>query len=208
MEGDWYRQAYPHPRDMRGRRAPEEWMRYNEASFSRDRDWVQGTSEWPRDRGRRESWALGRDRRDDGRAAGRQHPEANFGREDFGSYGREGERSSRRANWGGDEGYGGGASSFGHGGGMTGTAERREGFAGKGPKNYRRSDERIREEINERLTAHPEIDATEIDVQVKEGEVTLTGSVPDRRTKRLAEDAADEVFGVRDVQNQMRVASG
>ena len=39
------------------------------------------------------------------------------------------------------------------------------------------------------------------------GEVTLTGSVPDRHAKRLAEDLAEDVWGVRDVQNQIRVAT-
>jgi HSP20 family molecular chaperone IbpA len=78
-------------------------------------------------------------------------------------------------------------------------------FAGRGPKNWRRSDERITEDINQRLTDHPEIDATDLDVQVKEGEVTLTGTVDERRAKRLAEEIAESVAGVRDVQNQIKV---
>ncbi len=32
-------------------------------------------------------------------------------------------------------------------------------FAGRGPRNYQRSDDRIREDVNERLTADPSIDA-------------------------------------------------
>lgn len=78
-------------------------------------------------------------------------------------------------------------------------------FTGKGPKNWTRSDERIREDVCECLTYHPHIDASEIDVVVKDGEVTLTGVVFDRRTKRLAEDVVEEVRGVRDVHNQIRV---
>ncbi len=35
--------------------------------------------------------------------------------------------------------------------------------------------------------------------------VTLTGNVPSRREKRLAEDIADSVIGVQDVQNQLHV---
>lgn len=77
--------------------------------------------------------------------------------------------------------------------------------AGRGPKGYQRSDDRIREDINERLTQHPDIDATEIDVVVASGEVTLSGTVDHRRTKRLAEDVAEGVSGVRDVHNQIRV---
>ena len=78
-------------------------------------------------------------------------------------------------------------------------------YSGKGPKNWTRSDERIREEVCECLTYHPHIDASEIDVTVKDGEVTLTGSVGDRGSKRLAEDIVEDVRGVRDVHNQLRV---
>ena len=46
---------------------------------------------------------------------------------------------------------------------------------------------------------------SEIDVQVKNGEVTLTGTVDDRQAKRIAEDIAESVSGVHDVHNQIRV---
>jgi len=59
------------------------------------------------------------------------------------------------------------------------------------PKGYRRSDERIQEEINDRLTEHGDIDATEIMVKVNGGVATLTGTVDDRNAKRLAEDLAE-----------------
>jgi len=78
-------------------------------------------------------------------------------------------------------------------------------YTGRGPKNYQRSDERIREDINEQLTRHPDVDATEIDVQVTNCEVTLTGTVDDRHAKRLAEDLAEGVSGVKNVHNQIRV---
>ena len=82
---------------------------------------------------------------------------------------------------------------------------RDRGYAGKGPRAYRRSDERICEDVNEALTRHPGVDATDVTVTVKDCEVTLTGTVSDRRAKRAAEDAADSVAGVIDVQNQLRV---
>src|ERR1044071_1427135 len=56
-------------------------------------------------------------------------------------------------------------------------------FAGKGPKNYLRSDERIEEDINERLTEHSMIDASDIEVAVENGEVTLRGYVDRREDK-------------------------
>jgi hypothetical protein len=79
-------------------------------------------------------------------------------------------------------------------------------YFGRGPKGYRRSDERIEEDINERLTQHPFVDATEIVVTVQNGEVQLSGSVEDRNAKRIAEDIAESVSGVKDVHNQIRVS--
>jgi len=77
--------------------------------------------------------------------------------------------------------------------------------AGRGPKGYQRSDERIQEDLSEHLTQHSEIDASEIEIRVSKGEVTLTGTVDDRRTKRLVEDIAESISGVKDVTNQIRV---
>ncbi|WP_207456425.1 BON domain-containing protein [Azospirillum sp. SYSU D00513] len=76
---------------------------------------------------------------------------------------------------------------------------------GRGPRGYTRSDERIREDINDRLTDDPYIDATEVDVSVSGGEVTLSGTVDHRDAKRRAEDIAESVSGVRHVQNNLRV---
>jgi len=79
-------------------------------------------------------------------------------------------------------------------------------FHGKGPKNWIRSDARIHDEVCEVLAAHPEIDASDVEVVVKDGEVTLDGSVGDRRTKRLAESVLDDVLGLHDVHNRLIIA--
>jgi hypothetical protein len=85
-------------------------------------------------------------------------------------------------------------------------AQVQEHFKGRGPKGYRRSDERIREDVCECLTDDDRVDASRIDVSVKDGEVTLSGSVGSRAEKRRAEDLMDHISGVKDVQNQLRVA--
>jgi hypothetical protein len=84
----------------------------------------------------------------------------------------------------------------------------RQSFVGKGPKNYTRSDERIREDVCDRLSDDDEVDATDITITVREGEVTLEGSVNDRRAKHRAEDIADNVRGVKDVHNRLSARKG
>jgi osmotically-inducible protein OsmY len=81
-------------------------------------------------------------------------------------------------------------------------------YRGRGPRNYRRSDERVRDDINDRLTEHDWLDASDIEVLVVAGEVTLTGTVESRYAKRLAEDIAESVSGVTNVQNNLRVTRG
>lgn len=80
-------------------------------------------------------------------------------------------------------------------------------FAGRGPKGYQRSDERVREDVSDRLMEHPELDASGLEVHVKDGVVTLKGDVDSRWAKRLAEEIAEVVGGVRDVMNQLSVTS-
>jgi osmotically-inducible protein OsmY len=76
---------------------------------------------------------------------------------------------------------------------------------GKGPRGYTRSDERILEDVNERLMDDWELDASEIETAVSDCEVMLNGTVNSRRDKRHAEDIAEDVSGVRHVQNNLRV---
>jgi osmotically-inducible protein OsmY len=78
-------------------------------------------------------------------------------------------------------------------------------YAGRGPKNYRRSDARIMDDVCERLTRHPDIDASDVEVDVKDCIVTLRGHVDSRRTRRLAEEIIDDIPGVTDVKNEITV---
>ena len=78
-------------------------------------------------------------------------------------------------------------------------------FSGKGPSGYRRTDDRIQDDVNERLTWHGYIDATDIHAEVNDGVVTLSGEVNSRREKRMAEDAVENISGVEDVNNQLKI---
>ncbi len=89
----------------------------------------------------------------------------------------------------------------------TSTQRREQGeHRGKGPRGYTRSDERIKEMVCEILTEDAYIDASGIDVEVKNGEVILSGKVADRRTKRMAEDVLDGISGIKDITNQLKVS--
>jgi osmotically-inducible protein OsmY len=88
-------------------------------------------------------------------------------------------------------------------------AERRreQDYRGRGPKGYKRSDSRVQEDVNDRLTDDPHLDASDVEVAVAEGEVTLTGLVDGRQARRRAENLAEQVSGVTYVQNNLRVRS-
>lgn len=98
---------------------------------------------------------------------------------------------------GGDRGSG----AYGHPRGRPG-----EDFRGRGPKNYVRSDERVREDIAERLTFDPQIDAGDIVIDVRDGLVVLTGSVDRRQTRYRVEDLVSSCPGVREVDNRLGIA--
>jgi osmotically-inducible protein OsmY len=101
--------------------------------------------------------------------------------------------------------------SYGSGGSSWSQRDDRGGmgwFSGRGPKGYQRSDSRINEDVCDRLCDSPDIDATDVEVNVANGEVTLTGSVSDRNQKRRAEDLIEQISGVREVHNNLRVSTG
>jgi len=82
------------------------------------------------------------------------------------------------------------------------------GHRGKTPRGYTRSDERIREELCERLTEDDHIDPSEVNVSVRDGVVTLDGSVEQRWIKHNIEDMAEACPGVKDIVNNLRVTPG
>ena len=81
-------------------------------------------------------------------------------------------------------------------------------YKGVGPRGWRRADERIQDDVAERLAHDPGVDASDVEVTVTDGEVVLQGSVDARTQRRRAEDLAWSCDGVRDVQNRLRVRPG
>ncbi|RQR86536.1 MULTISPECIES: BON domain-containing protein [unclassified Burkholderia] len=143
----------------------------------------------------------------------------NRGRTAEGGQGREGAhadqprfRGQHRTGWHGGEGdydaYNGRDQRRADASGLSrfGDAAQREAMRHRrGPKGYTRSDERIREDVCERLAHALDIDVSDVSVQVRDGRVELDGTVPQRWMKHDIEDIADGCMGVRDVENRVRV---
>lgn len=76
---------------------------------------------------------------------------------------------------------------------------------GKGPIGYKRTDERILEDVSDALYRCYEVDASEIEVKVTEGCVYLNGKVDSRISKKIAEMTVDQIPGVLDVRNELTI---
>lgn len=76
-------------------------------------------------------------------------------------------------------------------------------YRGMGPKGFSLSDDRVRDDVCEILARDSEIDASDMEVEVKDGVVYLKGHVDDRQTKRMAELTIENLPGVNDVINQL-----
>jgi hypothetical protein len=130
----------------------------------------------------------------------------NFSGYDFNDYDPGSERFGSRSPVG-QYGQGGMQGSWTQGGAgiQTGGLTRGQ-HSGRGPQGYKRSRDRIMEDVCDILTEHGGIDASNMNVQVDEnGEVTLEGRVTSRVEKRMAEDAIENVPGVTQVHNRLRV---
>ncbi|HEX3864735.1 MAG TPA: BON domain-containing protein [Stellaceae bacterium] len=81
-------------------------------------------------------------------------------------------------------------------------------FRGVGPRGYHRSAERIYEDICDRLTENPFIDASDVEVTVSGGEVVLSGSIDSAISTYQVESIAREAPGVAVVRNNLSVRYG
>jgi osmotically-inducible protein OsmY len=68
------------------------------------------------------------------------------------------------------------------------------------------NDNRIRKNITDRLDDDTDLDASDIEVGVNDGAVTLSGSVDSLWDKRRAEDIAKSAPGVKSVNNKLRAS--
>jgi osmotically-inducible protein OsmY len=218
-------------RDFNDRERGPSWRSGNHPGWGMNEPWGHDDS-WrasgrTSDYGRFGGGGEGRPNQQYGQSYGSRSFGSEYGNQGYGGYG--GQNYGNPSRWsehrGGDEGRwtetagrttlrGIGSASEREGGsslqGWTRSSDeqRRGGFYGKGPRGYTRSDERIREDICDRLSADDEVDASDITVTVAKTEVTLEGSVPDRHSKRRAEDIAESVTGVTEVHNRLRSNKG
>lgn len=81
-----------------------------------------------------------------------------------------------------------------------------EGNAGPRPDDHRALDERIRQDVDERLTQHCGTDTSHIIVEVRNRHVILKGTVASSRNVREAIDLVKQIPGVKNVESQLRVA--
>lgn len=77
--------------------------------------------------------------------------------------------------------------------------------AGRPAKAYVRPDSAIREDVCECMAGDPLLDSSAIDVQVEEGDVTLTGTVAEQSELHRAESVAEQVHGVKTVHNLLEI---
>ena len=75
-------------------------------------------------------------------------------------------------------------------------------------RRQRRSDEELKEEVEEALFYDTWVDADAITVEVSEGIVTLKGELPDFDEVRYATDDAWDVDGVRGVRSELTIRRG
>ena len=88
---------------------------------------------------------------------------------------------------------------------MARMEDRREQSGERRVAQRRRPDETLASELREILTKDPELDATEIEVEVEGGAVTLSGVVDSSDARLLAEELVETVTGVREVHNNLKV---
>jgi osmotically-inducible protein OsmY len=145
-----------------------------------DRGEQWNREEWRRDEGEQQDWGIRRYRDRDQR--GRSAEYDGYGGGGYGGYAgrREGGYGEQRGAWSqrvydaderDDDRSGAvyravGGSGMGYGNASQARPSRRSGYSRRGPKGYTRSDDRIREDVCDRLSLADDVDASDISVTV------------------------------------------
>jgi hypothetical protein len=79
-------------------------------------------------------------------------------------------------------------------------------YYGLGPKGYKRSDMRLKDEACLLMNQDPILDSTNIQIDVLNNVIYLRGIVDSRRDKKRAEVLVEDIYGIEDVQNQLKIA--
>jgi hyperosmotically inducible protein len=72
--------------------------------------------------------------------------------------------------------------------------------------NKPKSDDQIRDNVMVKLANDPDVKGAALDVESKDGVVTIKGRVPNQRAKDKAPRVAKKVKGVKSVDNQITVS--
>jgi osmotically-inducible protein OsmY len=67
------------------------------------------------------------------------------------------------------------------------------------------ADEKVQRDVLDEMHWDPQIEPTDVGVEVSEGVVTLTGVVPSHKMRRAASEAALRIYGVRGIVNHIEV---
>jgi osmotically-inducible protein OsmY len=82
-----------------------------------------------------------------------------------------------------------------------------ERHAGKGPKGWSSNDS-ILAQVNEALYLHPAVDASDIDTRLEDDALVLSGHVQTLQQKKMAERIVENISGIKDVRNEIKIRPG
>lgn len=210
-QGD-YGQSGSYARDFQGaqHRGFEGQTAYRQQGGLGPRDWGHGADDY-----RMNDYGRSFDREGQGNQGGRGQGSYGQSQHEMGNYGGgHGNFGTQSGNYGGMGSYGSRGGNYDNQGYSQGNYGSQGTYGSQGdggrsqfraPKGYTRSDDRIREDICDRLGTLSGVDPSEVEVAVRDGEVTISGTVRERWQKHQIENTADAISGVKDVHNQLRV---
>ncbi|MGE3609426.1 MAG: BON domain-containing protein [Bacteriovoracaceae bacterium] len=83
--------------------------------------------------------------------------------------------------------------------------DKRNLYYGVGPKDWKRSDERLKEDVCKILYQSHEVDPSDLEVEVKNSCVYLKGTIESRGMRNVAEDLILSIPGIEDVFSNLKI---